>query len=184
MAHKAKDNKASTMFIKKVDHKSSDIIKPKEVLVVKVKIKNKKWEAKKVEDAKASKFQGNIPTKSEEKVSRALVSSDRSHQTVAIVVDRHKEKKGMVVDVPFDSSIDMISILSQVTVKVPLSELLRIPKHRDKSIAWVGGVDKKMKNDSNENHTPKDGSQNKMKDRELEVFVSQIPQIFLDNYVN
>ena len=81
----------------------------------------------------------------------------------------------MVVDVPFESSIDMLSVLSQVTFKVPLSELLRIPEHRDKAIAWVGGVDKKMKNDCNENHTPKDNSQEKMKDREPKVFVCKIP---------
>ena len=90
----------------------------------------------------------------------------------------------MVVNVPSDSSIDMLSILSQVIVKVLLSELLRIPEHRDKAIAWVGGTDKKMKNDWNENHTPKDNSQEKMKDREPEVFLSQIPQMFLDNFVN
>ena len=81
----------------------------------------------------------------------------------------------MVVNVPSKSSIDMLSILSQVTIKVPFSELLRISEHRDKAIAWVGGVDKKMKNDCNENHTPKDNSQEKMKDGELEVLVSQIP---------
>ena len=64
----------------------------------------------------------------------------------------------MIVDVPSDYSIDMLYVLSQVTVKVPLSKLLRILEHRDKAIAWVGGVDKKMKNDCNENHTPKDNS--------------------------
>ena len=100
------------------------------------------------------------------------------------MVDKYKEKKGTVVNVPPNSSIDMLFVLSQVIVKVPLSELLRKPKHRDKAIAWVGGVDKEIRNDCNENHTPRDNSQEKMKDRGPKVFVSQIPQIFLDNSIN
>ena len=128
-----------------------------------------------MEDAKDSKFQGNIPINSKEKVSKTLTTSDRSHQTVTIVVDRHKEKRGMVVDVPSDSSIDMIFVLSQVIVKVPLFELLRIPECRDKIIAWIGGVDKKMKNDCNENHNPKESSQEKVKNRDPKVVVCQIP---------
>ena len=48
----------------------------------------------------------------------------------------------MIVNIPPDSSIDMFVVLSQVTIKVPLSKLMRIPKHRDKAIDWVGGVDK------------------------------------------
>ena len=71
----------------------------------------------------------------------------------------------MTIDVPSDPSIDMLSVLSQITVKVPLSKLLRIPKHRDKAIAWVGGVDEKMKHDCNKNHIPRDSGQEKMKDK-------------------
>ena len=119
----------------------------------------------KVEDTKSSEFQGNIPTKSEEKVSKAPTASDKGHQTIENVVDRHKEKKGMVINIPSNSSIDILFVLSQVTIKVPLSKLLRIPKHRDTAIAWVGGVDKKMRDDCNENHTPKDNSQEKVKDK-------------------
>ena len=124
MAHKAENNKASSMFIKKIDHKKSEIIKPKEVPIVNIKSTNKKWKPKRVEDSKTSEFQGNIPVKSEEKVSKALATNDKSHQTIAYVVDRHKEKKGMVNNFPSNSSIDMLSVLSQVIVKVPFSELL------------------------------------------------------------
>ena len=53
MAHKVENNKASSMFIKQADHKKLDIIKPKEVPAIKVKITSKKWEPKKVEDTKA-----------------------------------------------------------------------------------------------------------------------------------
>ena len=81
----------------------------------------------------------------------------------------------MTTDVPSDSSIDMFYVLSQITIKIPLFELLRILEHRDKAIAWVGGVDEKVKHDYNENHIPKDSGQEKMKDKEPEVVMSQIP---------
>ena len=112
-----------------------------------------------------------------------LENDNKVHQLVENVVDKHKEKKGTVVNVSLDSSIDMLFVLSQVTVKVPLSELLRIPEHRNKAIAWVGGMDKEEKNDNNKKHTPKDNIYD-VKDKEREVFVSQIPRMFLENSVN
>ena len=77
----------------------------------------------------------------------------------------------MVVNVSPDSSIDMLTMLSQVIVKVPLSKLLRIPEHRDKAIAWVGGMDKEARNDNNERHTPKYNGHDDG-DREPKVFMS------------
>ena len=78
----------------------------------------------------------------------------------------------------------MLSILSQITIKVPLSKLLRFPGHRSKVIAWVGGDDKKVKHDYNENHTLREDKKEKRKETKLEVVVSQIPQIFFGSYVN
>lgn len=69
-------------------------------------------------------------------------------------------------------------------VKVPLSELLRIPKHRNKTIAWVGGTNKKVKHDCNKIHTLKESNKERVNDKETEIVVSQIPQIFLDSSVN
>ena len=81
----------------------------------------------------------------------------------------------MVIDGPSDSSIDMTTVLSQITIKVPLSKLLRILEHLNKAIAWLGDIDTKIRHDCNENHNPKERNKEKVKDRETEVFVSQIP---------
>lgn len=45
------------------------------------------------------------------------------------------EVKGMNADSLSSSPIDMLSMLSQITVKVPLSELLRIPEHKEKALS-------------------------------------------------
>ena len=63
-------------------------------------------------------------------------------------------------------------------------ELLRILKHRSKAIAWVGGVGERMKHDCNETHTPEEDKKEKRKEVEPKVVVSQIPPVFLDNFVN
>ena len=63
MAHKVDNNKVSSMFIKKADHKKLDVVKPKEVPAMKVKITSNKWEPKKVDSTKALEVQDNIPTK-------------------------------------------------------------------------------------------------------------------------
>lgn len=34
----------------------------------------------------------------------------------------------------------MLSVLSQITIKVPFYELLRIPKHKDRGLAWMDSV--------------------------------------------
>ena len=78
----------------------------------------------------------------------------------------------------------MTTVLSQITVKVPLSELLRIPEHRNKALAWLGGTDIKVRHECNENHNPKERSKEKVKEKEAKVVVSQIPQMFLDNSMN
>ena len=51
-----------------------------------------------------------------------LENDNKGHQPTENVVDKHKEKRGMTINIPPNSSIDMFAVLSQVTVKVPLFE--------------------------------------------------------------
>ena len=97
---------------------------------------------------------------------------------------RHDEKGNVNGDNPSDSSIDMLVVLCQITIKVPLSKLLRILEHWDKAIAWLGITNVKVSQECNENHVPKEVKKEKVKEHENEVVVSQIPQMFLDNSVN
>ena len=81
------------MFIKKIDHKKLEIIRPKEDPIVRVKITNKKWEPKRLEHPKTFEFQGSGPTKPEEGMSKAHATNDnKSHQTTTNIVDKYKEK--------------------------------------------------------------------------------------------
>ena len=91
-----------------------------------------------------------------------------------------KDVKGMSLEVPSASPIDMLAVLSHIIVKVPLSKLLIKPEHRDKAIAWVGGVDEKASHDHNLSQNPKE-EDGKM---ETDGVVSQIPPMFLDVSVN
>lgn len=43
------------------------------------------------------------------------------------------------------TSMDMYAILSQMTVKVPLSELFKIAEHKNGAMAWINEVG--LKND-------------------------------------
>ena len=36
--------------------------------------------------------------------------------------------------------IDMVSMLSQIIVKVPLAEMFRIEEHKRKALSWLGGI--------------------------------------------
>ena len=42
MARKAEDNKVSSVFIKKIDHKRPEIIKPKEEPILRIEVTSKK----------------------------------------------------------------------------------------------------------------------------------------------
>ena len=48
----------------------------------------------------------------------------------------------------------------------------------------MGDTDKKVRHDCNKNHNPKERNKEKLKDKEAEVVVSQIHQMFLDSFVN
>lgn len=78
--------------------------------------------------------------------------------------------------------VDMSKLLSQITVKVPLLEMMRIEEQKEKALGWVNGVtptntqsvskaDKLISfvNDSNENQCGE--------------IISKIPQIYLDTNV-
>ena len=72
----------------------------------------------------------------------------------------------------------MIFLLSQITIKFPLSEMLRIEEQRHKALAWVGDViDSDIPNSEIVNKTIEE--LRKMK--ETKGIVSQIPQMYLDN---
>ena len=151
---------------------------------MKVKFISKKWEPKDMDNPKVHELQNNVPKKLEEKMSKVLTTNDKNHQGVVSIFDKHKEKKGMIIDVPSDSSIDILVVLSQITVKVPLAELLRIPEHQNKAIAWVGGVNEKVNYDCNKSHIPKDNSKEKVEEKETEGVISQNTQMILDNSIN
>lgn len=74
----------------------------------------------------------------------------------------------------------MLSLLSQITIKVALSQLLRIPEHKRKTIAWEKGVDNKVNHDCNTKQIPDEPE----KELETKVFMSQIPPMYLDDSVN
>ena len=48
---------------------------------------------------------------------------------------------GIIVKPTTIEPIDMIAMLSQITMKVPLYELLRIEEHKSKALSWLGGID-------------------------------------------
>ena len=65
-----------------------------------------------------------------------------------------------------------------------MSKLLRIPEHQTKAIAWLKDTNIEVRHDCNENNNPKESNKEKIKDKEVEVVVSQIPQMFLDSSIN
>ena len=117
-------------------------------------------------------------------IPKMITKNDKNHQSAMNILDKYDEKRNMIIDNPSNSSIDMLIVLSHITVKVPLSELLRIPEHQNKAIAWLGNTDIRVSQDCNENHDPKEGNKEEVKDKEFEVVVSQIPQMFLDSSIN
>lgn len=121
------------IFIKDITHKMKDEDKKASVETVKVKdVKTKKWEPK-----KKVKFQVNEIEKEivEEKGSR----SDNSKQIVILAASK-APTLGMIVQTTMSEPIDMISMLSQITVKVPFSKLFRIEEHKSKVLSWLGGI--------------------------------------------
>lgn len=80
----------------------------------------------------------------------------------------------MLVKLIISNPIDMISMLSQITVKVPLSELFRIDEHKRKTLSWPGGIG------NNGSVSKPSTTQKSPVVVEDNGIISQIPQIFLD----
>lgn len=136
----SKDNvgKVASIFVKEVDPKGKSVSKPKEGHKIKVKSVSKKWEAKKEKASKGPKPQNNDRKKGEEKASLVIArSSEKKTHNTTSTIKKKKEVKFMNCEKIPNSPIDMLSMLLQITIKVPLSELLRIPEHKVEVMAWV-----------------------------------------------
>ena len=90
MTHKLDANKASSMFIKQSDPKKIDVVKPKEVPIVRVKIVSKKWEPKKVEVTKILVVQDIVHAIVDEKVP---ITHNKNYQNTVSTSNKQKEKK-------------------------------------------------------------------------------------------
>ena len=109
------------IFIKDTVPKVQKVLKEQEPLVVKIKDqKGKKWEAKK------------------EVIVKKVERKEKSSPAKSTML----ECKGTNPDLQFFAPIDMFTMLSQMTIKVPLSEMFRIKEHKSKATEWISGVRK------------------------------------------
>ena len=116
-----KTEKAIGIFIKDIVPKVQEALKEQEPLVVKIKDqKGKKWEAKK----------------------ELTVKKVEKREESSLVESTMLESKGTNSDLHFSAPVDIFTMLSQMTVKVPLSEMFRIKEHKSKAIEWISGVGK------------------------------------------
>ena len=147
-------------------------MKEQKPLFVKIKDqKNKKWEAKKdVLVAKVERKEEHHPIKPIiPKVD--MVIEDSSLQAPV--------NKGINIDLQLYAHVDMFTMLSQMTIKVPLSKMFRIEKDKNRALEWIDGVGKsanigiKKVVEENFKTTPKP--------KEDEGVISQIPPRYLDN---
>lgn len=74
--------------------------------------------------------------------------------------------------------VDMVSILSQISVKVPLSEMFRIEEHKRKAFSWLEEIGEYSV--PKQNPTPNQHASVSDNERKEEI-ISQIPQMYLDN---
>ena len=91
-----------------------------------------KWEARKdVLVTKIERKEESIPIKPVvPKVDR--VTEDSLLQALI--------NKGINLDLQFSTLVDMFSMLSQMTIKVPLSEMFRIEENKNRALKWINGV--------------------------------------------
>lgn len=104
MAQNANSGRVASIFIKKVDPKKKEVVKPKEIPT------RKNWEPKKIDIPKVFELQNDVPKKLEQKISKVFTINDKNHQVYISIPDKHNEKKGMIIDVPSNSSIDMLVV--------------------------------------------------------------------------
>lgn len=107
----------------------------KKVTVEIVKIKDnktKKWEPKKKVQFQESAIEKVVLLEKE-------LGSDTTKELKVPAIQKNPAP-GTLVKPTISKPIDMISMLSQIIVKVPLSELFRIEDHKRKSLSWLGGI--------------------------------------------
>lgn len=102
-------------------------------MIVKVKeSKKKKWEPKK-------KFQFQTV-----EIVKAIVQEKKSElgisKQMAGPTTQTLSSPGISINPTIYDLVDMISMLSQITIKLPLSEMFRIEEHKNKDLAWLGGI--------------------------------------------
>lgn len=126
--------KYSGIFIKDITHKMND--ENKKVKVDVPTIKENKF--KKSEPEKKVQFQ------IDEKMNVSMQGKKSKPDTIKKTMVHAAQKPsivGIIVKPATIEPIDMIAMLSQITVKVPLSKLLRIEEHKSKALSWLGGID-------------------------------------------
>ena len=147
-------------------------MKELEPLVVKIKYqRNKKWEANK--DVAVKKVE-----KREESYSfKAIVSKiDNITKDFSLQIP---ENKGTSLDLQLFAPVYMFTMLSQMTIKVPLSEMFRIKEQKNKALEWSNGV-KKYTNVASRKIT-EEKIKSTPKPKEREDIISQIPPKYVDN---
>lgn len=117
--------KASGIFIKDRNHKMHDRNKPKENPVIE-KIKDSK--TKKQEPKKKVEFQGvqEVKTKIEEKKSSLHTVGQIEEPIIQV-----QEPKGYPCKPLIYCHVDIISMLSQIIIKVPLLEIFKIEETQE-----------------------------------------------------
>ena len=125
--------KSSGIFIKenieKVTHENKKFLP--EIPKTKEK-KSKRWEPK-----KRVHFQN-------EEVGKVTIlekeaSSDSIKQKVSSTIQNPTPLDVNIKNIAYDP-IDMVSMSSQITIKVPLAEMFRIEEHKRKALSWLGGI--------------------------------------------
>ena len=66
----------------------------------------------------------------------------------------------------------MMQLLSQITVKVPLLEMMRIEHHRIDSLTWVQSA---LEGNANTSDSQNNVQNNNQKESDVEGLVSQVP---------
>lgn len=125
--------KPSRIFIKDITHKMKEKNKKSTVETIKIKdSKPKKWEPK-----KKVQFQAYNVAKA---VVQEKQSGSNTTKQIIVPIVQKTTTSGILVKPTMTEPIDMIFMLSQITVKVPLSKLFRIEEHKSKVLLWLGGI--------------------------------------------
>ena len=121
------------IFIKDITHKMKDESNKTHTETTKAKDRKiKKWEPK-----NKVKFQTSNTPKI---VVQEKNSASNSSKEIVLPTIQWTSTLGMLLKPTVLEPIDMISMLSQIIVKVPLYELFRIEEHKSKALSWLGGI--------------------------------------------